>query len=120
GAAGAGADRHRHRLRHDGAVPRGAARLARPDRHRPCRRSGAGPVMPALDHLVIAPIVLPLVAAALMLLLDERRRPVRTALSLASTFGLLAIAIVLMAMADASPPGAGVSRTYPLGNWPAP
>ncbi len=74
----------------------------------------------ALDHLVIAPILLPLVAAALMLLLDERRRTLRTALSLASTFGLLAIAIALMTMADASPPGAGISRTYPLGNWPAP
>jgi multicomponent K+:H+ antiporter subunit D len=74
----------------------------------------------ALDHLVIAPIALPLVAAALMLLFDERRRVLRTALSLTSAFGLLAIAITLLALADAAPPGAGVSRTYPLGNWPAP
>ena len=43
-AAGAGADRDRHQLRHDGAFPRRAARLARPDRHRPCRRQGAGRV----------------------------------------------------------------------------
>jgi multicomponent K+:H+ antiporter subunit D len=74
----------------------------------------------ALDHLVIAPIVLPLIAAASMLLLDERRRTFRTVASLASAFGLLAIAIVLMVMADAAPPGVAVSLNYPLGNWPAP
>ena len=40
-AAGAGAHRHRDRLRHHRAVPGGAARLARLERHRP-RRRGAG------------------------------------------------------------------------------
>ena len=40
-AAGTGADRDRDQLRHDRAVPGGAAGLARPDRHRPRRRPGA-------------------------------------------------------------------------------
>ena len=41
-AAGARADRDRDQLRDDGAVPRRPARVARPDRNRPCRRPGAG------------------------------------------------------------------------------
>ncbi len=35
-AAGTGADRHRHRFRHDGAFPCRAACLARVDPNRPC------------------------------------------------------------------------------------
>ena len=42
-AAGPGSDRHRHQLRDDGPVPRGAAGLARPDGYRPCRRTGGRP-----------------------------------------------------------------------------
>ncbi|CAD5201050.1 Na(+) H(+) antiporter subunit C, partial [Pseudomonas sp. FEN] len=40
-APGPGAHRHRHQLRHDRAVPGGAAGLAGPDRHRPRRWPGA-------------------------------------------------------------------------------
>src|SRR5690606_16432809 len=74
------------------------------------------------DHLVIVPVALPLLAAALMLLLDERRRVLRVAVSLISTFALAVVAIVLMRMVDAAPAGADASlvRVYRLGNWPAP
>jgi multicomponent K+:H+ antiporter subunit D len=74
------------------------------------------------DHLVIVPVALPLLAAALMLLFDERRRILRVAVSLASTFALAVVAVILMRMVDAAPPGvdASLTRVYRLGNWPAP
>ena len=54
------------------------------------------------DHLMIAPVVLPLVAGAAMLLVGERRRRLKAAISVASTFALIGIAIALLAMSDAS------------------
>lgn len=75
-----------------------------------------------VDHLVIVPVALPLLAAALMLLFDERRRVLRVAVSLTSTFALAVVAVILMWMVDAAPAGADASlvRVYRLGNWPAP
>jgi multicomponent K+:H+ antiporter subunit D len=70
------------------------------------------------DHLVIAPIVLPLVAGAVMLLFDERRRTAKAVISVAATLGLVAIAIALVVRADAS--AQGVTATYRLGDWPVP
>jgi multicomponent K+:H+ antiporter subunit D len=71
------------------------------------------------DHLMIAPVVLPLSAGAIMLALGgERRRNVNAALNLASTFILVAISIALLRAADAAP--SGVAGVYPLGGWPAP
>ena len=52
------------------------------------------------DHLIIAPVVLPLVAGAGMLLLDERRRSLKAAINVASTFALVGIAIALLVMSD--------------------
>ena len=75
-----------------------------------------------VDHLVIVPVALPLLAGALMLLFDERRRVLRVAVSLTSTFALAVVAVILMWMVDAAPAGADASlvRMYRLGNWPAP
>jgi multicomponent K+:H+ antiporter subunit D len=71
------------------------------------------------DHLMVAPVVLPLVAGAAMLLLDgERRRNVKAAINVLSTFALVAIAITLLGMSDAAP--TGVAGVYRLGDWPAP
>ena len=51
---------------------------------------------PATDHLMIAPVALPLAAGAAMLLLSgERRRNLKAAINVASTFALVAIAIAL-------------------------
>ncbi len=54
------------------------------------------------DHLVIAPIVLPLLAGAVMLLFGERARNAKAAINVGSTLCLVAIAIALLATADAS------------------
>ena len=71
------------------------------------------------DHLMIAPVVLPLLAGAVMLALGgERRRDLNAVLSIATTFTLVAIAVALLRAADAAP--TGVLGVYRLGNWPAP
>lgn len=70
-----------------------------------------------MDHLTIAPIVIPLLVGTLMILIGERRRTFKAALGLASAVALLAVAIVLLRMAD-SADGAAV-RVYRLGNWPS-
>jgi multicomponent K+:H+ antiporter subunit D len=71
------------------------------------------------DHLLIAPIVLPLFASAVMLLLGgERRRNVNAALNVVTTFALVAVSIALLRAADGAP--TGLAGVYRLGNWPAP
>src|SRR5688572_14891442 len=115
-APGAGPDRDRDRLRDDGAAPRGAARSARPHRDRSCRRAyGAGRMSGLAEHLLIAPIAVPLAAAALMLLFDERRHVLKAFISLAASLLLLAAALALVMLAERS-----VTSVYPLGSWPAP
>ena len=72
-----------------------------------------------MNHLMIAPIVLPLFAAAIMLALGgEQRRNVSAALSIVTTFALVAISIILLRAADLAP--TGVAGVYRLGDWPAP
>src|SRR3546814_12014651 len=84
-AAGTGADRDRDRVRHHGLVPGCAADLARAHRQRPRRRRGRHAMSP---HLAIAPIVLPLLDAALPLLAGERRKRPVVDLSTASFLAL--------------------------------
>jgi multicomponent K+:H+ antiporter subunit D len=66
-------------------------------------------------HLIIAPVVLPLVAGALLAVYDERRQFLKGLINLFSTLANLAIAILLLQAADTDAPG-----VYLLGNWPAP
>ena len=49
-----------------------------------------------IDHLVITPIILPLMASALMLAFDERRRVLKRVLSLATAALLIANAAALL------------------------
>ncbi len=70
-----------------------------------------------LDHLTIAPILVPLLAGTLMILAGERRRGFRVALGLLSTFALVGLSVVLLQMADGAD-GAAV-RVYRLGDWPS-
>jgi multicomponent K+:H+ antiporter subunit D len=67
------------------------------------------------NHLVVLPIVLPLAAGALMLLLDERRSTLKAAVSLVAGVALLAVSIALARLADAPLP-----PVYAVGSWPAP
>ncbi len=67
------------------------------------------------QQLVILPVVLPLAAGGLMLLLDERRHRLKGGISLAAALFLLFLAAVLTVHAGDSP-----AFVYPLGDWPAP
>ena len=67
-----------------------------------------------MDHLVIAPIVLPMLAGAAMILAGDRARSLSVLLGFVSTIGLVALAVALLALAD----GPAV-RVYRLGDWPA-
>ena len=72
------------------------------------------------DHLVIAPIILPLVTGALLLLFDERRHTLKAMINVGSTLVLAAIAIRLLVLAGDPAPGSIATQVYLLGNWPAP
>ena len=67
------------------------------------------------DHAVVLPIVLPLAAGAITLMIDEERVVLRAAISIANTLLLLIVAVALVHLADES-----FATVYRLGNWPAP
>jgi len=68
----------------------------------------------AASHLVIVPVLLPLVAGALMLPLSERRHALKGAISIISASLLLACTI-LLAMRVGEP----LTYVYSVGDWPA-
>jgi len=72
-------------------------------------------------HLIIAPVLIPFLTGALMLLYDDRQRRAKLAISLGSAAALLVVAIELMVRAKTFA-FAGGSDTgyYLLGNWTAP
>ncbi|HWG68172.1 MAG TPA: monovalent cation/H+ antiporter subunit D [Steroidobacteraceae bacterium] len=75
-----------------------------------------------LRHLIVLPIIVPLVAGAAMFFLAEARRTARVTLAAASVMTQLAVAVGLLYLtSDAAPyiwpEGVGV---YAVGGWPAP
>ncbi|WP_234413669.1 monovalent cation/H+ antiporter subunit D [Ideonella sp. A 288] len=66
-------------------------------------------------HEIVLPIVLPLVAGALLLLLEQRASRWVPVLSAAAVAGLVALAMQLVAQADH-----GAVQPYLVGNWAAP
>lgn len=66
------------------------------------------------DHLLVLPIVLPIAASGIMLLLDERRSGLKAAISLATATALLVTALALAWRMTDTP------EVYRLGNWAAP
>jgi multicomponent K+:H+ antiporter subunit D len=70
--------------------------------------------MTAYDHLAILPVVLPLAAGAVTLVLDERRLALKAAIAIGTALGLVALGIALTYAAGAS------VLVYRLGHWPAP
>ncbi len=69
----------------------------------------------SVEHVLVAPIVLPLVAGSLALLTDRRAPRVAALISVTSVLVQLALAIYLVALASD-----GAVRPYLLGNWQAP
>jgi multicomponent K+:H+ antiporter subunit D len=66
--------------------------------------------------IVVLPVVLPLLTAALMLLLGERRPRVRSIVNLASTLAGLVVAALILVRIDSD----GTSAVYLASNWEAP
>ncbi|WP_296433379.1 MULTISPECIES: monovalent cation/H+ antiporter subunit D [unclassified Rhizobium] len=68
-------------------------------------------------HLIVAPILIPLIASALLLFIDERRRLAKAMVSLASAISLTVIAFILFRI-ESGPNG--FEGVYLVGNWSAP
>ncbi|MCZ2203540.1 monovalent cation/H+ antiporter subunit D [Bartonella sp. A05] len=68
-------------------------------------------------HLLILPIILPLVIGAALLFYDERRSKLKSLISLSSTSLLVVISVLLLLRALEVAPASDV---YRLGNWPSP
>ena len=72
-----------------------------------------------MPHLMLAPIALPMLTAALMLLMREEHQRLKLGLNILSTLVGLVIAISLLGWTDQA--GAPVTMgVYLPGNWPAP
>jgi len=69
--------------------------------------------------VAIAPIVLPLLAAALQLLAGERRQRLVVGIGLASCVAVLASAILLLLAAMEQHAGGATTAFYRIGDWPA-
>ncbi len=74
---------------------------------------------PLMPHLMLAPILLPLLTAALLLLMGESRQRFKLIVNLISTFLGLAVAVALLGWADQQG-AASTMDVYLAGNWPAP
>lgn len=68
-------------------------------------------------HLIVSPILLPMVTAAILLFIDERNRTAKALVGLVTVILLLANAVILFAIE--SGPNA-FDNVYLLGNWAAP
>jgi multicomponent K+:H+ antiporter subunit D len=70
-----------------------------------------------MPHLMLAPIMLPMLTAALMLFLREERQRLKLGLNMLST--ALGLVVVVMLLGWANQAGSSMS-VYMPGNWPAP
>lgn len=70
-----------------------------------------------LHHIMILPVILPLIMAAVLLFINDRQRLLKSALAFASTGLTVFIAAILVYRARDLAPFADV---YNLGNWPVP
>jgi len=75
-------------------------------------------LIPATAHLLVAPVLLPMGTAALMLMLGEGNRRLKAVINTASTLTglLLAVWLLLRVQAD----GTAALGVYLPGNWPVP
>lgn len=71
-------------------------------------------------HLLIVPVLLPLVTGAALLLIDETRHTLKASISLSSTLALLVAGVTLARTAMGAPEGSGtLSMSYAIADWPA-
>ena len=75
--------------------------------------------MSVMNQLIVAPILLPLLTAALMLLLGEKRRPLKARINLISSLAGLGISISLLLWVQAQGQASSIGVYLP-GNWQAP
>ncbi|MCB1772568.1 MAG: monovalent cation/H+ antiporter subunit D [Gammaproteobacteria bacterium] len=68
-----------------------------------------------MNHLVIAPLLLPLITGIALILLRGSANPLRRTLNVASTLALAVVAAALVLQASD-----GSVQVYRLGDWPAP
>lgn len=68
-----------------------------------------------MNHLLVAPIVLPMLSATLLLILHRVPSAIARAVNAAATLGLLAASLVILAQVES-----GAQLVYQVGNWPAP
>jgi multicomponent K+:H+ antiporter subunit D len=73
-----------------------------------------------LHHLIILPILLPIITAAALIPVDERNRTLKGVTGFSSTVVVFLISVYLMQTAAASGEGESGASVYLLGNWPAP
>ncbi|WP_028031485.1 monovalent cation/H+ antiporter subunit D [Gemmobacter nectariphilus] len=78
-------------------------------------------MMALSDHLIMAPILIPFFAGALMLLYDDRRRRAKLVISLAAALAMLAVSFELLNRVKGTGPSGGTEiGFYLLGNWAVP
>jgi multicomponent K+:H+ antiporter subunit D len=75
---------------------------------------------PAPAHLLIVPIVLPLLAGAVMLLLDSRRARFNSFVNVAATLANLVVALEILRRVDQGAGPGGGTCVYLAANWEAP
>lgn len=73
-----------------------------------------------LSHLIILPVLLPLVAGMLMLLFEARGRKFKVAINTVTTLTLLAVSCYLFRQAWAGATEGPQTLVYALGDWAAP
>jgi multicomponent K+:H+ antiporter subunit D len=73
----------------------------------------------SMPHLIVAPVLLPLAGAALMLWLGEQRRTAKAVVNVACTLLGLVVAVALLLWVDAND-APGAFGVYLPGNWPVP
>lgn len=72
-------------------------------------------------HLLVAPILIPLLAGAMMLFYDDRHRQIKLGMGLAALVALLIVSIEMISSAKGTPSSGGtVVQTYLMGDWPVP
>ena len=75
--------------------------------------------LPWLQHLIVVPVLLPLLVGALLIPVNQNRHTLKFAMSLTSSVLLWLVAVALLLMADGGHWADGIG-VYLASNWAAP